>query len=113
MITYEDFAKLEIKIGTIISAERVEGSEKLLKLSVDLGEKSETGLPTGRQVIAGIAKSYEPESLIGKQVLVLINLEPRMIMSLESQGMILAADSPAGPVLLSPEKEVPSGSVVK
>ena len=106
MITYNDFAKIELKIATVLSAERVEGSEKLLKLQVDLGEPD---LPAGRQVISGIAKQYEPETLVGKQVVVVANLEPRMIMGLESQGMLLAA---SGPVVLIPEKEVPPGSLI-
>ena len=106
MITIEDFKKLEIRVGKILSAERVSGSEKLLKLEVGIGVEK-------RQVIAGIGKSYEPETLIGRQVVVLANLEPRSLMGLESNGMILAADSPAGPVLLMPEKEVLPGSVIK
>ena len=105
MITYDDFAKLELKVATILAAERVEGSEKLLKLKVDIGEE--------RQIIAGIGKSYEPEVLIGRQIVIIANLEPRSLMGLESQGMLLAADSPEGPVVLAPSSEVAPGSKIK
>ncbi len=105
-ITITDLQKCEIKIGKVLSAERIEGSEKLLKLSIDLGE------PTPRQILSGIAKAVEPEALVGKLVPVVANLEPRMMMGLESQGMILCADDGA-PVLLHPAKEVAPGSIVK
>jgi len=118
MITFNDFQKIEIKVGAILSAEKVEGSEKLLKLSVDFGELAP------RQVISGIAKTFSPENglekLIGKQFLFVTNLEPRNIMGLESQAMILAAHKPnkkrpAGEaseeiVLMKPTKKVPNGS---
>ncbi|MBI2055519.1 MAG: methionine--tRNA ligase subunit beta [Candidatus Sungbacteria bacterium] len=102
MISLDDFRKLELKIGRITAAERIEGSDKLLKLTVDLGTET-------RQIIAGIAKHYEPSALIGKQVPVLANLEPRMLMGLESQGMIVCADEDGKPVLLHPDREVPNG----
>ncbi len=108
MINIEDFVRVEIKIGKIISAEKVEGSEKLLKLSVDFAEASP------RQVISGIAKSYpEPEVLVGRSASFVTNLEPRKIMDLESQAMIMAADNDGMPVILTPEKEVSPGSSVK
>ena len=103
MANFDDFKKLEIKIGTILSAELVEGSEKLLKLEVDLGEEK-------RQILSGIAKFYKPEDLIGKQVPVLANLEPKQMMGLESQGMILAAGLDEKIALLHPDTEVPAGS---
>lgn len=106
IIKFEDFQKLDIRIGRILSAERVDGADKLLKLEVDLGEEK-------RQLVAGIAKFYEPENLIGKQIPVLVNLEPRVFKGIESQGMILAASSDGNCVLISPEKEVPAGSKVK
>ena len=109
-ISFDDFKKVEIKIGKIISAERIENSNKLLKLQVDFGEAS---LPTGRQVLAGIAKYYEPESLVGKLCPFVFNLEPKKMGELESQGMILAADSENGPVLMNPDKDVPPGSIIK
>ncbi len=106
MIAYDDFAKIELKVATVLSAESVEGSEKLLKLQINLGTET-------RQIISGIAKSYSPEELIGKQVVVIANLEPRMIMSLESNGMLLAASGEAGPVLLIPHHSVPPGTGIK
>lgn len=106
MITIDDFLKLEIKIGTILSAESVEGSEKLLKLEVDFGEFK-------RQILAGIAKFYGPEQIIGKQCAFLVNLEPRKMMGLESQGMLLATGTEDSIVILHPEKEVPNGSSIK
>ncbi len=106
MATIDDFQKLAIKIGTIRSAEKVEGSSKLLKLDVDLGHEH-------RQILAGIAEKYDPKDLKGKQIPVLANLDARMMMGLESQGMILAADINGEPVLLHPEETVANGSQVR
>ncbi len=102
---FEDFQKAELKIAKILEASRIEGSDKLLKLKVSLGEEE-------RQIVAGIGKRYEPEFLIGKEIAIVANLEPRMLMGLESQGMILAAKSEAGPVVLFPEKEVSPGATI-
>jgi len=113
MISFDDFKKIELKIVKIISAERVENSDKLLKLAVDSGEKDEAGLPAVRQVIAGIGKTYELENLIGKEIVIVANLEPRQLMGLESQGMLLAASGDEGPVLLIPDKEVPPGMGIR
>lgn len=86
MITFDEFKKLEIRVGEILSAEKVPETDKLLKLSVAMGEESP------RQIISGIAEYFpEPEKLIGKKVAFAANLEPRVIRGLESQGMILAA----------------------
>jgi len=112
-ITYDDFIKTELRIGKVLSAERVEGSEKLLKLAVDLGEKNEANLPAARQIVAGIGKVYEPEMIVGKQIVIVANLEPRKLMGLESQGMLLAASGEEGPILLTTEKEVPPGTDIK
>lgn len=107
MITFEDFKKIEIRIGKIISAEKIENSSKLLKLKVDFGLEQ-------RQILAGIAKFYEPESLVGKECPFAFNLESKMMGELESQGMILCPSNEDGqPVLMHPEKEVPPGSVVQ
>ncbi len=106
MISFEEFKKIDLRIGKVIFAERVENSEKLLKLRVDLGEAD---LPAGRQVVAGIGKFYEPDELLGKEIVVVVNLEPRKLMGLESQGMLLAADKEGEPILIVPEKEVPPG----
>lgn len=105
MATIDDFQKLAIKIGTIRSAEKVEGSSKLLKLDVDLGHEK-------RQILAGIGEKYKPKDLKGKQIPILANLEPRMMMGLESQGMILAVDVNGEPFLLSPDEKVANGSKI-
>lgn len=113
MINYDDFKKVELKIGKIIAAERVEGSEKLVKLSVDDGARTDADEPVLRQIVAGIGKKYSREELVGKQVAFVANLEPRKLMGLESNGMILAAHDQSGlPVVLSPLTEVPPGSEI-
>ena len=104
MINIEDFKKLELKVAKVIEAEPVVGSDKLIRLQIDLGEEK-------RQVVAGIGKGYTPEELIGKKIVVLTNLEPRMLMGFESNGMLLAAHGD-GPVLLIPDKDVLPGSSI-
>lgn len=113
MITIDDLQKIELKVGKVLEAERVDGSEKLLKLKVDLGEKDEAGEPTPRQILAGIGKVYEPELMVGKQIVVVANLEHRKMMGLESQGMLLAASDEMGPVLIVPESEVEPGASLR
>ncbi|MEK7600364.1 MAG: methionine--tRNA ligase [Patescibacteria group bacterium] len=113
MISYDIFTQTELKVGTVKSAERVAGSEKLLKLAVDLGELTESGEATHRQILAGIGKRYAPETLAGMQIVVVANLEPRALMGIESQGMLLAASDDQGPVLLTPHTPVPAGSGIK
>lgn len=113
MINYEDFSKIELKTAKILEAERVEGSEKLVKLILDAGDKDEAGNLVKRQVIAGIGKFYAPENLIGKQIAIVANLEPRKLMGLESNGMILAASDENGLALLVPDKEILPGSGIK
>ncbi|WP_185155530.1 methionine--tRNA ligase [Rudanella paleaurantiibacter] len=105
-IAYDDFAKMDIRIGTITEAERVPKSDKLLKLRVDDGMG-------GRQILSGIAKHFAPEDLIGKQVTFLANLAPRKMMGLESQGMILMAEDRDGALaMLPPSKGVWNGATV-
>ena len=104
-ISYQDFMLLDIKIGTIKEAEKVEGSTKLIKLQIDFGEFQ-------RQILAGIGTKYSPDDLIGKQIPVIINLEPRKIFGQESQGMILAIGDKDVEALLVPTNEVNSGSGV-
>ena len=104
-ISFDDFKKLDIRIGKIISAEKVESSNKLLKLQVDFGTEK-------RQILAGIAKFYESESLVGKLCPFIFNLEPKKMGELESEGMILCADD-NGPILLHPDREIKPGSIVK
>jgi len=107
MITYEDFKKVELKVAKIISAERVEGSDKLIKLALDLGSEK-------RQIVAGIGRAYKPEDLIGLEIAVVANLEPKTLMGIESNGMLLAASADDGePVLLIPQKEVPPGTEIR
>jgi methionine--tRNA ligase beta chain len=107
-IPFEDFKKLEIRVGRIESAENIEGSEKLLKLCVDFGEFGK------RQILAGLAKHYLTTELIGIKAFFAFNLEPRNLMGLESQGMILAVDGKDWkPILLKPAEDVEPGSMVK
>lgn len=107
MISFDDFKKVEIKIGRVLSAEKVPDADKLLKLVFDLGGEE-------RQVIAGIAEVFpDPSVLVGREMPVVVNLEPRMLRGLESQGMILAASADGRPVLLSPNEDVPPGSPVR
>ena len=105
-ISYEDFKKLELRVATIKKAERIEESEKLLVLHIELQDET-------RQIVAGIGTQYTPESLIGKQIIVVANLEPKTLMGHESQGMLLAANGENGPVLLQPEKETPLGATIQ
>lgn len=107
MITFDDFSKVELKVGTVLEAEEVEGSEKLIKLKVDLGEESP------RQILAGIKQWYKSEDLVGKQVVVVANLESRKMMGLESQGMMLAADAAGGPVFLTVSSKVAPGTTIR
>lgn len=104
-MTIDEFKNVSLRVGKVLSAERVEGSEKLLKLQIDLGEP--------RQILSGIAKEYAPETLVGKSVVIVANLDPRKMMGLESAGMLLAAHGEDGrPVILTVEQEVPPGAVI-
>jgi len=106
-ITYDDFAKLEIKIGTITSVKVVEDADRLLKLTIDIGETEP------RQIVSGIREYFSDiESLVGKQCPFLTNLESREIKGLESQGMILALGEGETFTLLHPGKEVPPGTKI-
>ena len=110
MINIDDFIKVEIKAGKILSVETIEGSDKLLKLSVDIGEANP------RQIVSGIRKYFEdPQSLVGITCAFVANLEPRMLMGLESQGMIMASsgESENGPFFSLLKMDVPPGSRVK
>lgn len=106
-IAFDDFGKMDMRIGTIKTAEKVKKADKLLQLSVDMGSEVRT-------IVSGIAQHYSPEEVIGKQVTVLTNLEPRKIRGVESQGMILMAEDSKGKlVFVSPEKEFEAGSEVR
>jgi methionyl-tRNA synthetase len=105
-IEFEDFTKLDIRVGTILEAEKVAKTKKLLKLKVDVGIDIRT-------IVSGIAESFSPEEIIGLQVSVLVNLAPRKIRGVESQGMILMADTPDGKLaFVAPSKEVKNGQAV-
>lgn len=108
-IPYDDFAKVEIKVGKILTAEKIQNADKLLKLVVDFAEVSP------RQIVSGISMYYpDPQVLVGKNCLFVTNLEPRMIRGYESNGMILAlSTSEGGFSLLEPNKEIPIGTKVK
>ncbi len=106
-ISYEEFAKLDIRTGTILTAERVPKTDKLLKLTVD------TGLDK-RTVVSGIAANYDPEKIIGQKVVILVNLQPRMLRGIQSQGMILMAENSKGELcFVHQEKDFENGAVVK
>ena len=106
MISFEDFSKIELKAGKVIKAEKIEGSEKLLRIHLDLG--SET-----RELVSGIAKTYAPDDLIGKELIIVANLEPKTIMGIESHGMILATRLENGaPAVIIPEREILPGASV-
>ena len=118
MISIDEFKKVEITVGQIVSAEPIEGSEKLLKLKVNFGDPASGGLGE-RQVLSGISKFFpDPQVLVGKRVPFVTNLAPRMMMGLESQGMILAAggdtlpDDTTTPFSLF-ESTAPAGSKVR
>ena len=105
MINIEEFRKLELRVGVVKSAEAHPNADRLLVLKVDLGTEE-------RQIVAGIRAHYQPEDLVGKQVVVAANLEPAMLRGVESQGMVLAASDEGRVVVLSPEKAVAVGSKV-
>ncbi len=106
-IPYSEFAKLDLRVATIIKAEDIEGADKLYKLSVDLGKEKRT-------ILAGIKQHYSKDSLKGKQIIVIANLEPRKMKGVESQGMLLAAvsDDHSSVVLLSPDSKVNAGTKI-
>ncbi len=105
-ITYDDFMKVELRVATVKAAEEIPKSSKLVKLTVDLGDEQRT-------IVAGIRKSYAPDQLVGRQVVIVANLQPAKLMGVESQGMVLAASQNGDAVLLQPEHEVPPGTRVK
>jgi methionyl-tRNA synthetase len=107
IISIDDFAKVQLRVGRVLEAEPAEGSDKLLKLQVMVGYDK-------RQIVAGIRKNYTPEDLIGRQVVVVYNLKPAKLRGIESQGMLLAAtDADGGAILLQPDKEAPEGTQVR
>jgi len=105
-ISIEDFAKVQMRAGQILEAERIEGSRKLIKLRVDIGTEV-------RQVVAGIAEAYDPASLLNRKVVLVANLKPARLMGVESNGMIVAASVDGKPVLATFAEEVPNGALLK
>ena len=106
LLSIDQFFKTKLVVGTIREAEQVPKSKKLIRLMVDLGE------PELRQLVAGIAERYQAEDLVGRQIVVVANLKPAKLMGVQSQGMLLAANVESAPFLLSPDAEVPPGTVV-
>src|SRR5579872_5012745 len=98
MISIDDFKKLEIRVGKVVECKKVEDTDKLLRLTFDFGDEKRT-------IVSGIAESYTPEDLVGCEIPVIVNLEPRTIRGIESQGMILAAIENDKPIVLSPKTE--------
>lgn len=106
MITIEDFAKIELKIGKVLEAKRVEGSRKLIVMRTNTGED--------RQIVAGIGNAYTPEELVGKRIVVVTNLRPVRLMGVESQGMLLAVSDDEGRLsIITTDREIKEGSRVK
>lgn len=106
LVDIDYFKKIKLKTADVISAEKVQGADKLLRLQIKIGEET-------RQILAGIAQWYPPESLVGKQIVVVANLKPAKIRGLESNGMLLAAQDKDGVVILTPERKTDSGSGIK
>src|SRR5438270_12092409 len=103
LIDIDTFSQVDLRVGQIVTAERVPNADKLLRLEVDLAETEP------RQLLAGIAEWYAPESLVGQKIIVVANLQPRRMRGLESHGMLLAADTEDRPVLATVPAEVPNG----
>ncbi len=108
-ITYEEFSKIELKVATILEATEIAGAKKLLQLKISLGSEE-------RIIVAGIKLHYQPEAIIGKQIIVVANLEPRVMkisgQEITSHGMLLAASDENGVFLIAPDKSCASGSSV-
>ena len=105
-ISIERFFELDLRVAKILSAERVPNTDKLLKLTVDVGDEQ-------RQLVAGIAQAYETEALTGKSIVVVANLQPARIRGVESKGMLLAADLGGRPFVATFEEEIPPGTKVR
>jgi tRNA-binding protein len=105
-VTYNDFAKLDIRVAKIIATEPIPGKSKIIKGTIDLGDEK-------RDVIIGGAQYYQPEDIVGKRVIVVANLEPKVMAGIESNAMLLAADVDDKPFWLTVDDDVPLGSPIK
>ena len=105
-LNINEFFKLELRVAKVLAAEAVPNTDKLLKLEVDIGTEK-------RQLVAGVAQVYEPEALIGKNIIVVANLQPARIRGVESRGMLLAADAGGRPIVATFEEDVPPGTRVR
>jgi methionyl-tRNA synthetase len=105
-ISIEEFAKVQMRVGQILEAEKIEGSRKLMKLKVDMGSEM-------RQVVAGISEVYDPAGLLNRKVVVVANLKPARLMGVKSNGMIIAASVDGKPVLATFTEDVPNGAILR
>jgi len=105
-ISIEDFARIQMRVGQVLEAEKVEGSRKLIKMRVDIGSEV-------RQIVAGIAGAYEPASLINRKIILVANLKPAKLMGIVSDGMVLAATAGDRPILATFTEDVPNGALLK
>lgn len=107
VISYDYFSKIDLRVAKVLSCQRIEGSEKLLKMEIEVGEQKRT-------IVAGIGKNYDPQDLVNKLIVIVANLEPRPLMGVISQGMLLAASDDSGKVILiRPHKKIKSGAKIK
>lgn len=106
MITFAEFQKIELKVGKVKNVEEVEGLDRIYKLEIDLGEKKP------RTILAGVKEHFQPYELLGKNVVVVANLEPKDVRGTLSEGMLLAAEVDGRPILLVPEEEVKPGTLI-
>ncbi|HUX06465.1 MAG TPA: methionine--tRNA ligase subunit beta [Acidobacteriota bacterium] len=105
MISFKEFQDIELRAARVLTAERVEGTDKLMQMQIDLGSEQ-------RQIVAGIAQDYTPEEMVGKNIMVVANLQPAKIRGVESNGMLLAANLDGKPILATFDKEVPPGTPI-
>ena len=104
-ISYEDFEKVDLRVAKVLAAEAVPKSNKLLKLKIDVGEE--------RTIVAGMGKDYKPEEIVGKNIVVVVNLKPTKLMGVESHGMLLATDTDRGLTLVSYDRDPKTGAKVR
>lgn len=106
-ISFDKFLQTELRVARVVEAARIEGTDRLLKLKLDVGELGP------RQIVAGIAEAYEPEQLVGKKIVIVANLKPARIRGVESQGMLLAADLDGRPIVATFGEDVAAGTRVR